>query len=62
MSVPVELHRRVEMLEAEQVRAATGAIVIYQAADTDEERAALVPPGAEHVIFIPDNGRDARPI
>ncbi|KAF5031689.1 hypothetical protein DSECCO2_625110 [anaerobic digester metagenome] len=53
-----DLRRRVDRLEAGEDLAAAGAIVIYQPGETDEEIRARIPPGAETVIFLPDNGRD----
>ena len=53
-----DLRRRTDRLEAGTAEGDRSAIVIYQPGETDEEIRARIPPGAETVIFLPDNGRD----
>jgi hypothetical protein len=59
MSAPVDLRRRVEVLEAAAaIEDAPSGIVIYQPGETEEETRARAPPGVGTVVFLPDNGRD----
>ena len=55
------LRRRVERLAADQADATESAIVIYEVGESEEEKLARAPAGAEVVIFLPNNHRDDRP-
>lgn len=53
------LRRRVDALEADAATADTWpAVVIYLPTDTEEEKLARAPAGAEITIFLPWNERD----
>ena len=61
MSAPPDILRRVERLTADQADATRSAIVIYEVGESEEEKLARVPDGAEFVLMIPNNHRDDRP-
>lgn len=54
------LRRRLDRLDADEAAAIPGAVVIYELGETEEEIAARIPPGAEHVLLLPNNHRDDR--
>lgn len=53
------IRRRLERLD--QAATATGAVVIYEPGESEEEIRARIPPGAATVILLPNNHRDDRP-
>ena len=50
-----------DRLAAAQADATRSAIVIYEVGESEEEKLARVPAGAEVVVFLPNNHRDDRP-
>ena len=61
MTAPPDILRRVDRLAAAQADATRSAIVIYEVGESEEEKLARVPAGAEVVVFLPNNHRDDRP-
>jgi hypothetical protein len=53
--------RRLDRLETDQAATPSGAVVIYEPGESEEEIRARIPPGAATVILLPNNHRDDRP-